>query len=91
MILAFSEAEYLMRRPPIPMRSARRKIVEGLNPKTERRRDAGVPTFGQIADHVCETLSAEFRNEKHQRQWRSTLASYAAPLRAKPVDTIVTE
>jgi len=44
-----------------------------------------------MADDVRETLSAGFRNEKHKAQWKSTLESYAAPLRAKPVDTIGTD
>jgi hypothetical protein len=39
----------------------------------------------------AETLSAGFRNEKHKAQWKSTLETYAAPLRAKPVDTIATD
>jgi integrase len=41
-----------------------------------------------MADEVRETLSAGFRNEKHKAQWKSTLATYAATLGAKPVDTI---
>ncbi len=44
-----------------------------------------------MADDVRETLSAGFRNEKHKAQWQSTLETYAAPLRAKPVDTIATD
>jgi hypothetical protein len=56
----------------------------------ERKRDSGIPTFGAIADDVREALSAGFRNE-HKAQWRMTLETYAAPLRAKPVDTITTE
>ncbi|WP_407123201.1 tyrosine-type recombinase/integrase [Bradyrhizobium sp. STM 3561] len=32
-----------------------------------------------------------FRNEKHKAQWKSTLETYAASLRAKPVDTISTD
>jgi integrase len=71
--------------------SARRKIAQGLNPIDERKRDGGIPTFGEMADNVRETLSAGFRNEKHKAQWKSTLETYAAPLRAKPVDTIATE
>jgi hypothetical protein len=43
-----------------------------------------------VADDVRETLSAGFRNEKHKAQWKSTLETYAAPLRAKPVDTVAT-
>ncbi|MEY9525609.1 integrase [Bradyrhizobium japonicum] len=70
--------------------SARRKIAQGLNPIDERKRDGGIPTFGEVADDVREALSAGFRNEKHKAQWKSTLENYAAPLRAKPVDTIAT-
>jgi hypothetical protein len=71
--------------------SARRTIAQGLNPIDERKRDGGIPTFGEMADDVRETLSAGFRNEKHKAQWKSTLETYAAPLRAKPVDTIATD
>jgi len=71
--------------------TARRKIAQGLNPIDERRRDGGIPTFGEIADEVRESLSAGFRNEKHKAQWKSTLETYAAPLRGKPVDIIVTD
>ena len=70
---------------------ARRKIAQGLNPIDERKRDGGIPTFGEMADDVREALSAGFRNEKHKAQWKSTLETYAAPLRAKPVDTIATD
>src|SRR5438067_111424 len=70
---------------------ARRKIAVGLNPIEERKRDGGIPTFGEMADGVREMLSAGFRNEKHKAQWKSTLETYAAPLRAKPVDTIATD
>jgi integrase len=44
-----------------------------------------------MADDVREALSAGFRNEKHKAQWKSTLETYAALLRAKPVDTIATD
>jgi integrase len=71
--------------------SARRKIAQGLNPIDERKRDDDIPTFGEMADDVREALSAGFRNEKHKAQWKSTLETYAAPLRAKPVDTIATD
>jgi hypothetical protein len=61
--------------------SARRKIDQGLNPIYERKRTGGIPAFGEMADQVQETLSAGFRNEKHKAQWKSTLATYASPLR----------
>jgi integrase len=70
---------------------ARRKIAQGFNPIDERKRDRGVPTFGEMADSVREALSVGFRNEKHKAQWKSTLATYAAPLRRKPIDTITTD
>ena len=71
--------------------SARRKMAQGLNPIDERKRTGGVPTFGEMADQVHEALSAGFRNEKHKAQWKSSLETYAAPLRAKPVDTVTTD
>jgi integrase len=70
---------------------ARRLLARDLNPIDERKRGGGIPTFGALADDVCETLAAGFRNEKHKAQWRMTLVTYAAPLRSKPVDTISTE
>jgi integrase len=71
--------------------SARRMIAKGLNPIDERQRTGGVPTFGEMAEKVRESLSAGFRNSKHRSQWKTTLATYAAPLRNKPVDTITTD
>src|SRR6516164_10350721 len=70
---------------------ARHKIARGLNPIEERKRDGGIPTFGQMADEVVKALSPGFRNEKHKAQWTSTLGTYAAPLRAKAVDAIGTD
>jgi integrase len=71
--------------------SARRKIAQGLNPIEERKRDGGIPTFGEMADIVLEMVAESSRNEKHKAQWKMTLETYAAPLRGKPVDTITTE
>jgi integrase len=71
--------------------AACRKLAQGLNPIEDRKRDKGIPTFGQMADIVREGLSAGFRNEKHKAQWKSTLTTYGAPLRSKPVDTIITD
>jgi integrase len=71
--------------------AARRKIAQGFNPIDERKRDRGIPTFSEMADEVREALSVGFRNEKHKAQWKSTLETYAAPLRRKPVDTITTD
>jgi integrase len=70
---------------------ARRMVARGLDPIHERKRTGGVPTFGEMADQVCEALSAGFRNEKHKAQWKMTLETYAAQLRGRPVDTITTD
>jgi integrase len=70
---------------------ARRKVAQGIDPIHERKRTGGVPTFGEIADQVRDSLSAGFRNEKHKAQWKSSLATYAAPLKDKQVDTIGTD
>jgi hypothetical protein len=70
---------------------ARHKIARALNPIDERKRDGGIPTFGQMADEVLKALSPGFRNDKHKAQWKSTLGTYAAPLRGRPVDTITTD
>jgi hypothetical protein len=65
-----------------------RALEAGRNPIAERKRTGGIPTFGEMADEVLAALSPGFRNEKHRAQWKSTLATYAAPLRAMPVDTV---
>ena len=44
-----------------------------------------------MADEVVAALSPGFRNQKHRAQWKSTLATYAAPLRNMPVDTVSTD
>jgi integrase len=74
---------------------ARKTIAEGKSPIETRREAeriaAGKPTFGQCADALLEAKSSEWRNEKHRAQWAMTLAEYAKPLRALPVDEVDTE
>ena len=59
--------------------------------KAEKTASRGVPTFGQLADEVIEGKAAEWRNEKHRRQWEMTLQEYAAPLRNCAVSEIDTD
>jgi integrase len=62
------------------------------DPIAERRRASGaVPTFAEFADKFLEAKGKGWRNEKHRYQWRMALTEYAAPLRKKPVNDIVTE
>lgn len=46
-------------------------------------------TFNNAVDEYLKTKLTEFRNGKHQKQWRSTLDNYACPIIGKmPVDAI---
>jgi integrase len=83
--------------PEVSLAVAREKALEGrrlarigVDPIAERKKDRGIPTFGELADEVAKAQAAGFRNEKHKAQWRMTLTVYAEPLRAKPVDKIET-
>ncbi len=83
--------------PTITLAEAREKALEarrlarsGVDPIAERRKDRRVPTFGELADDIAGQLAEGFRNDKHKAQWKMTLAVYAEPLRAKPVDAIET-
>jgi integrase len=66
----------------------------GKDPFTERQRERAesrsVPTFGEMADELIESIEKGFRNAKHRDQWRTTLAIHAKALRPKPVDAITT-
>jgi integrase len=70
--------------------AGRRLARSGVDPISERQKDRGIPTFGELADEIAEQLAEGFRNEKHRAQWKTTLKVYAEPLRAKPVDRIET-
>ena len=70
--------------------AARRLVKSSVDPISERQKDRGVPTFGQLADEVVEQLTQGFRNEKHKAQWTMTLTSYCEPIRDMPVDVIDT-
>ena len=75
-------------------RDARKMVEAGENPIEARRRaasaEAGIPTFGAVADALIAAKESEWRNEKHRAQWRTSLKEFAAPLRCRPVDEIDT-
>jgi integrase len=84
--------------PEVGLAEAREKALAGrrlarsaVDPIAERKQDRRVPTFGELAEEVVAEQCKGFRNEKHKAQWAMTLREYAAPLRAKPVDGIMTE
>ena len=68
-------------------RELRAKIRDGIDPVEERKaaraalaaaQKRGL-TFAEAIDRYLATKLSEFRNEKHQAQWRSTLDTYAKP------------
>jgi len=81
----------------VPLAKARKKAAEarsqlddGIDPLQARRAALPVPTFGEVADRLIESLQEGWRNEKHRAQWQMTMREYAKPLRSKPVNEIDT-
>lgn len=70
--------------------AARFMLAQGINPIEAAKQERGLPTFGAMADEVCETLASGFRNEKHRAQWKSTLQTHAAQLRGLSIDEVET-
>lgn len=52
------------------------QIWNGIDPLAEKRR----LNFAQAMEKTLDARMAEFRNEKHKKQWRSTLDTYAVPV-----------
>lgn len=73
--------------PAVPLSEARRVALEnrgkamlGGDPLAEKRAAQGGLTFADAVDKYLAAKLTEFRNEKHRKQWRSTLDRYAAPV-----------
>lgn len=68
--------------------AARKLIIEGLNPLTEKKQDklakaladAKMMTFNQCAEAYIAAHRAGWKSAKHADQWTSTLSSYASPV-----------
>ena len=67
-----------------------RKIARaGGDPLAARRQERRtVPTFQEAATQFHATLAPSFKNEKHRKQWLSSLARVLAAFGAKQVDAI---
>src|SRR5262245_41210943 len=63
----------------------RRALRDGTDPRSARLKPT-MPSFGEFADTYVETMKSAWRSAKHARQWETTLAEYAAPLREKLID-----
>lgn len=67
----------------------KRTVVSGGDPFADRMKHRNRLTFTEAVERVYETKKAEFRNEKHAKQWLATLSIYAVPkLGRLPVDEI---
>ena len=69
---------------------ANRKLArEGGDPRADRRRTPGVPSFSEAAARVLEQKQAGWRSEKHRKGWIATLERYAFPrIGAMPVSDV---
>lgn len=72
--------------PAVSLATARKLALEnrgkamlGGDPLAERRDAAGALTFEAAVDKYLAAKLDEFRNDKHRKQWRSTLNTYAKP------------
>lgn len=76
--------------PLIKLADARARATEnkrlammGGDPLEAKRKAKDALTFSKAMDLYLAKKGAEFRNEKHQKQWRSTLETYAVPVLSK--------
>lgn len=58
---------------------ARSQIELGIDPISERRKAAGIPTFREAAALVYTEQCKAWKNKKHNAQWISSLEAYAFP------------
>src|SRR5690554_4454952 len=76
-------------------REHRSSLLAGIDPLEQKRKAmikaAPKLTFGEVADELLNNIEGSFRNEKHRKQWRSSVVRYAAPILEMPVNGIASE
>lgn len=75
-------------------KEARSDLANGIDPLQKKRATRARPatkTFGEVAEDYIEAHKSDWKNEKHQEQWRSSLKQHAAPLWKMSVNEIDTE
>ena len=58
----------------------RELIADDQDPINQKKKVV-VKSFGEAADHLVETLQADWTNEKHRQQWIRTVSHYCKPIR----------
>jgi integrase len=80
--------------------AARRLLAQGIDPIDHRRAESRAdsadgpptPSFTEAAEAYIAAHEAGWRSPTHRKQWRNTLASYAAPvIGARPVRDVTTD
>ncbi len=72
--------------------AAREQVADGINPIHARHMNqSDAVTFGAFARTLLDEIEVQWRNDKHRKQWRTTLTTYGAPLAEKPVENITTD
>ncbi|MEW9922087.1 tyrosine-type recombinase/integrase [Marimonas sp. MJW-29] len=73
--------------PAVSLATARKLALEnrgtailGGDPLAAKRKAREGKTFAAAVDEYLASKLSEFRNEKHRKQWRSTLDNYATPV-----------
>ncbi len=73
--------------------AARNDLANGIDPLVKKhaaRNRPGAKTFGEVAEEYIAAHAPDWRNSKHQDQWKSSLTQHASALWKKPVDQIQT-
>lgn len=58
-------------------------VMQGGDPLASKRSKKKEMTFSAAIDAYLDKKQSEFKNEKHAKQWRSTLTAYAVPVLGK--------
>ena len=77
--------------PVVTLAEARRAALANrrMTQKDVDPRTGGIPTFADALDKVIAVQAPTWRDGgKSERQWRSSIVTYADPLMSKPVDSI---
>jgi integrase len=94
-LAAEAKAAFDEGRDPIAERVAARSAeftpAAGVLSGPNRRAFGKSITFWKFADKLIDEIEGGFRNDKHRKQWRSTLKAYAANLSDMNIALIVTD